>query len=227
MNAYILYGGRGTRVASLMEKYNVTNKHCLPVDGHPFVDYVERSLHSSSMIDNVVRLEGNTGTGGAIRDIGRISYPYILTCGDMLVDGLDMSIQGIYGSYLMYNADVVMVTMEVNDVDYGRLYIRTSVIDYSMRITQYVRKHDTTGDYYTNVGMYLIGERFHNFLLDYPQINPLSLELDIFENGNILGTDRSIFSIFNIIPYRIDSKYIFDIGTISRYEDTNNRLKWQ
>lgn len=221
MNAYILYGGKGTRVSSLMEKYNVNNKHDLPVDGHPFIEHVERSLYNTNMIHYVTRLEGNTGTGGAIRDIGGISnYPYILTCGDMLVDGLSSHIEMMYGMYLQWRADMIMITMEVSDPDYGLV----TTLPY--RISEYNRKHDTTGDYYTNVGMYLIGERFHNFLLDYPQVNPLSLEIDIFENKDILGTGCSIFDIFNVISYRIDSKNVSDIGTESRFDETTRRVKW-
>lgn len=227
MNAYILYGGKGTRVSSLMEKYNVTNKHDLPVDAHPFVEYVERSLYSSPMVKEVVKLGSNTGTGGAIRDIGRLpNYPYILTCGDMLVEGLSSHIESMYGMYLQWQTDMIMVTMEVSEPDYGKVELSGLYTVPNNRVDNYTRRHSNTNDYYTNVGMYMISEKFHSFLLDYPQANPLSLELDIFENKDILGTSCTIFELFNVVSYRVNTKSIYDIGTISRFDDTNNRLKW-
>jgi NDP-sugar pyrophosphorylase family protein len=239
MDAYIMCGGKGTRVAELCDKYKC-DKQDLPVDGHKFVDFTIRTLLDSNIVHTIqyIREEG-TGTGGAIRFITRgvstkkpgdltyytnevaapTSFPYILIYGDMYVQD---DIPKMYGNFISSNADLMMITMETSDQDYGLV----DVLQTNNKIIDYRRVHVDINDYLTNVGMYLIGEKFHTFVTNYPQQDPLSLERDILENKDILGTGLDVFKMFNVVSYRVNSNRIFDCGTVSRYEDTISRLKW-
>ena len=225
MDSYIICGGKGARVAELCKKYNC-EKHELPVDGHKFVEFTVRGLLDSNIVRSIQYIkEQDIGTGGAIRFISSSntinspsSYPYVMIYGDMYVRG---ELAKMYGNFITSNADLMMVTMETADQDYGLL----DIID-TNKVIGYKRKHEYVTDYLTNVGMYLIGERFHTFICNYPQLDPLSLEKDIFENDDILGMSKTIYEMFNIVSYRVNSNRVFDIGTPSRYEITTKELKW-
>ena len=240
MDTYIVCGGKGTRVADLCDKYKC-EKHELPVDGHMFVDFTIRALLDSNIVHSIQYVrEQNIGTGGSIRFITRgvstkkpgdliyytnevaapSSFPYILIYGDMYVDD---DIPNMYGKFLESNADLMMITMETSDQDYGLV----EAFNLTSKVSGYRRVHVDVSDYLTNVGMYLVGERFHTFMVNNPQPDPFSLEKDVFENDNVLGTGMGIYNkMFNVVSYRVDSRYIYDVGTPSRYDRACKELRW-
>jgi NDP-sugar pyrophosphorylase family protein len=219
MIGYLVCGGLGTRVAELCSRYNCTKEN-LPVGGHRFSEYEERRLLDSGIVSTVHYLRGKQiGTGGELRSIGTgTSNPYVAVYGDMYVD---YDLAPLYASYLLTRADLLIVTMETSDQDYGMV-----LVDTDNRVVGYSRKHDYVTSYLTNVGMYLVGERMHNLLTNYPQPDPLSLESDILENPSILGGAAPIFDLMTIVSYRVNSNRVFDIGLPSRYAETCDKLRW-
>jgi NDP-sugar pyrophosphorylase family protein len=221
MNAYIMCGGKATRVAELTERYGC-EKHELPVGEHKFVEYTVRSLLDSKAVRNVEYImDKDTGTGGAMQCIHTDVFPYIMIYGDMYVEA---DIWDMYLVMLESRADLMIVTMETSDQDYGMITTSTN------KVVGYHRTHEYAENYLTNVGMYLVGENFHRLVESYPKVGePWSLESEIFERHGDVHRGQAgpeYFSILNVSSYRVDSRDVYDVGTPERYKDTVQRLRW-
>lgn len=216
VDKFMFVGGYATRVAELCSRYGC-EKHELPVDNHPLYAYNERR-HGKI---NYITSKG-LGTAGNIRYMDSMitRFPYMILYGDMYVD-MDYNI--LLGKYIEYSADLLILSMETEDVDYGKLEIDSGSTYVTDKVTNFKRIHNTTRPYLTNVGVYLVGERMHNVVI---HSSGASLESDIMESSNILGTYRNLFELLNIVHYRVDSRYVYDVGTPRRYEDTCSRLRW-
>jgi len=224
MEAYVLTGGEGTRVKEITDKLGC-QKHEILVNGRPFWEYIEAWLlgnppvsRKGSPVEGIMWLKRpGVGTGGAVKLIEAFPrkvphFPFLLAYGDIFspVDVYEM-----YVWFLLMKADMVMVTREVTEGDYGRVNIGPT-----SQVSHYRRHHDASFPHKTNVGTYLIGQRVYEFVRNYPWqraegVKTLSLE-------SLLST---LLDIFDVYAYDCSELPYYDVGTPEMIAKTEELLK--
>ena len=209
MQAFIICGGKGTRVKEYTDKYNC-EKHEIPINGKPFIGYMEDWLYEYVKAINYVTVS-DVGTGGAMiyeyeNIMNRWDTPYLFIYGDCYCP---FNIIDAYKYFTYVDADVLVITKKVDVPDYGWIRTRFGTDE----IFKYVRNHDET-EYQTNIGTYIFNAKALEFMYNTCEGYPSSFEKDYMESGllfqhlNVVG-----YSMFDSIPY-------YDVGTPERIEST-------
>ena len=238
IDAYILTGGEGTRVKELTDKYRC-QKHQIPINGIPFINYMTEWLYSTNLITKIYYLDApGVGTAGALKIASGINhFPFLMVYGDCFCK---VDLWNAYRKMLQRRADMVVFTRVVTEPDYGwiledytRYYVGDSssgghIAEYQYSARKYIRSHEAT-EYKTNIGTYLIGERAYEYIINQPwrqqaaPISPwiycpgtLSLEHDLMEGD--------LFQVLKVDTYGTDDLYYYDVGTIDRVKKTEEQI---
>jgi NDP-sugar pyrophosphorylase family protein len=237
MDAYILTGGEGSRVKELTDKYRC-QKHQIPINGVPFINYMTDWLYSTGLITNIHYLDApGVGTAGALKVSSRIDhFPFLMIYGDCFCK---VDLWDAYRKMLKANADMVIMVKRVTEPDYGMIVDRkegfilsdipSTTYPYWERRGESYSRHHTSTDYLTNIGTYLIGQRAYEYTINQPwrrgtaPINPwiyypgtLSMEHDLMEGD--------LFSVLKVDTCDVNDLYYYDVGTIDRVLETEERI---
>jgi len=216
MRSYIIAGGLATRVREYTEKYGCL-KHEIPICGNPFHQYIEGWLHDQASsvrgVDGPTWLmEPGVGTGGVLATLER-QGPILVLYGDTFTP---LDIGALYGRYLHYDADMMVVTRDVTTKDYGRVTFEEGdeaapIDEWGCAMLSFYMRHHKYDEYTTNVGIYMIGPRALDYIRNIPwEGGSLSLE----DHLSRMMEDLRIYS------YDTTDLPLFDVGTIPRIKST-------
>lgn len=222
MIGYIMAGGKGERVREYTARYNC-QKHEIPIHGRPFWHYIEDWLLSSAVVHSVEWMnDPDVGTGGAIR--AKLLYrdyvpTYVLVYGDTFTP---FDIDDAYSMFLLHDCDMVIPTREVEDPDYGlvtrdlasRLEPASLDTPDCYMVSSYRRNHEED-NYHTNIGIYMIGPRAHEYIMNQPE-GTISLEHDVLND---------LIQVTRVASYDTSGYPLYDVGTPSRIERTKNLME--
>lgn len=228
LNAVILAGGLGTRLASVVSHLPKT---LAPILGVPFLQLLLHQLETSGVVSKVILALGYKapdvlsflqnkssplnievsiesaplGTGGALLHAlpKTESNPILVLNGDSY---FDLSLPSFLSFHQKHKADITIASQKIDDTSrYGSLEI-----DSQFRITRYCEKTATPQPGWMNAGIYLIQKEL---LTPFPP-GTYSIEKDIFP----LFLQKKIFA------YPHQGTFI-DIGTPNSYNHAQEILK--
>jgi D,D-heptose 1,7-bisphosphate phosphatase len=223
--AVVLVGGRGTRLGSLTD---AVPKPMLPIEGHPFLEYVVRDLHAKGMrrivlaagyqaekieeffagraygaeVD-VVTEESPKGTGGALYGLeDRLPDAFAVLNGDTV---FDISYQELERFRRSESAEAAIALRWVEDRErYG------GVESDGPRIVSFTEKGRAAGPGWISGGMYVLSREV------FAYIRPeCSLEADVFPALARSGT---------LVGLGFDSRFL-DFGVPEAYAEADAFVK--
>lgn len=222
VDAVILCGGRGTRLASVV---SALPKPMAPVHGRPFLDYLLDYLAASGVVKRVLLASGHLaatieshygiqyrglplchsaetaplGTGGAVRlalDRHGVTAPFLLLNGDSFIDA---DLRRLLQLQRRHGALAALALHAVDDASrFGRVTLAGDLV------TGWAEKSPQPGPGLINAGVYALDPRALPALVDK---QPLSLETAVLPALVARGAVRAV---------RTGSRFI-DIGLPETY----------
>lgn len=233
MDAFILAGGKGTRLAEITK--NLIPKPMVPINGKPLIMYAIENLQKNGVNNFIISVshlkevimqylgDGSKfgvnikyiiedeplGSGGALYFLKNIvSDDFVICSADTI---FDVDLDRMYKYHKVNNSDVTMF-IHPNTHPYDSDLIIT---DKSNHVIGIDKKNSVRNIYFNkvNAGFFIVNPRTLDIIL---QPHKMGLEHDFIDNLIHRG--------YNVMSYD-SSEYIKDVGTMDRICGVRNDLK--